>query len=176
MSQAGSLNNAEIPFPPGEIPIDFVTDSGTAVAIANVIEILGGSGATTSASGNVITINVSTSGFTWNEVTSVSPPNPIQIIANNGYICAGTSMVTFLLPLAPALGDSFIILSASSLWQVTQNGSQAVTIGPYSTTAGPTGKTTANTLGDKVEFTYIGIFAGAATFIASPPQGTLTLT
>jgi hypothetical protein len=174
VSQSGRLGITD-----GMLPPDVLTtiegNSGSGSPINNIFEILGTGGVTTSVVGNVLTISAVSSGFTWNTVTSISPPNPIQIMAENGYICAGSSLVTFLLPLAPALGDSFIILSATSKWQVTQNGSQQVTIGPYATTVGPTGMTNSNTLGDKVEFTYIGIFGGAATFIASPPQGTLTL-
>ncbi len=174
MSQSGIAKVTDAILPP-DVPLIFQGNSGSGSAIANIFEILGEGGTTTSVSGNILTINAVSSGFTWNTVTSVSPPNPIQLIAENGYICAGSSQVTFLLPLAPAIGDSFIILAASSKWQVTQNGSQQVTIGPIATTPGATGTTTANTLGDKVEFTYIGIFGGLATFIASPPQGTLTL-
>lgn len=174
MSQSGRTGVTNGMLPP-DVPLVFECNVGSATAAANVLNVLGEAGTTTSGSGNTITIVTVSSGFTWNTVTSVTPTNPIQIVAENGYICAGTSMVTFLLPLAPNIGDSFVILSASSLWQVSQNGSQQVTIGPYASTGGSSGTTTSNTLGDKVEFTYIGIFGGLATFIASPPQGTLTL-
>ena len=131
---------------------------GSATAAANILDVLGGAGTTTTGAGNVITITTMSSGFTWNTVTSIYPPNPIQIVSENGYICTGSSLVTFLLPLAPVLEDNWFILSATSKWQVNQNGSQQVMIGPYATTLGPTGTTNSNTLGDKVEFTYIGIF------------------
>lgn len=169
MSQAGILNvtNSTVP---SDVPIDFVTNSGTAVASLNVINIFGGAGVTTSGSGNTITINVSSTGFTWNVVTSVSPVNPIQIVAQNGYICNGASLVTFILPLAPSIGDTFIILSNTARFQITENGSQQICIGTASSTAG-TGNATSNSTGDQVEFVYVGgnIFRGFA------PQGTITL-
>ena len=62
MSQAGSLNESSGPSPP-DVPIDFVTDAGTAIASLNVINIFGGTNITTSATGNTITINANTTGF-----------------------------------------------------------------------------------------------------------------
>ncbi len=55
MSQAG-LIDIEASNP--QIPTQFDTDSGNAVPIANVLELLGGEGIETSASGNTITISI----------------------------------------------------------------------------------------------------------------------
>lgn len=61
MSQAGPLNaTGDNP----QIPTSFVTDSGTAVPLLNVLDILGGTGISTSASGN--TIFISATGGTTN--------------------------------------------------------------------------------------------------------------
>ena len=54
MSQAGLI---DIEGANPQIPTSFVTDSGTAVPLFNVLEILGGANITTSASGNTITIS-----------------------------------------------------------------------------------------------------------------------
>jgi hypothetical protein len=169
MSQAGSLNESSGPSPP-DVPIDFVTDAGTAIASLNVINIFGGTNITTSATGNTITINATSTGFNWNSVTSVSPLNPIQIVAENGYICDGSSLVTFLLPLAPLIGDTFIIISNTSRFQINENGSQVIAIGTASSTAG-SGNAASNSTGDEVEFVYVGgnIFRGFA------PQGVISL-
>lgn len=167
MSQAGLRSDTTLN---PDIPIDFVTNSGTAAAIDNTIEILGTGGISTSAVGNVITINLSGGGFTWNSVTSASPPNPIQIVPQNGYVCNGVSLVTFLLPLAPNFGDEFIIISNTSTFRITENGAQTMRIGAQITSAG-SGTVTSNTVGDFVQFVYVG----ANNFLSYSPQGTLTV-
>jgi hypothetical protein len=167
MSQSGILNAAETE---PQIPTQFVTNSGTAIPTANTLEILGLNGVSTSALGNIVYISVASSGFTWNVVTSSSPTNPIQIVAENGYICNGSALVTFLLPLAANIGDTFTILSNTARFQIMENGSQQMRVGAVISTAG-NGTATSNTVGDKVEFTYIG----GNIFFASAPQGTLTI-
>jgi hypothetical protein len=154
-----------------DVPTSFITDSGTAIPVLNTLEILGGPGVTTSASGNIITISVAASGFTWNLVTSVSPPNPIQIIAENGYSCQGVSLVTFILPLVPTFGDTFIVASTTSRFQIAANASQQMRVGNTISTAG-SGTVTSNSGGDMVEMVYMG----SNIFQSMSPQGTLTLT
>lgn len=158
---------------PSDVPIEFVTNSGTAIAVANVLYILGVGGVVTSAPGssNTINVTVSGSGFTWNAVTSASPTNPIQIVPENGYACQGVSLVTFILPLAPNFGDTFIIASTTSRFQITANGSQQMRVGNAITSAG-SGTLTSNTVGDFVEFVYLG----SNIFQCFGPQGSLTLT
>jgi hypothetical protein len=56
MSQSGIATFVVQVLPP-TVPTSFLTNSGTAIPLANVIEILGGPGITTSGSGNVVTIN-----------------------------------------------------------------------------------------------------------------------
>jgi hypothetical protein len=171
MSQAGIAKVTDQILPP-DVPLEFVTNSGTATAIANVINILGVGGVTTSAPGssNTIDINVVTTGFTWNVVTSVSPANPIQLVKQNGYSCQGVSLVTFILPLAPTFGDTFIVASTTSRFQINQNGSQQIQIGNAYSTAG-SGNCTSNTVGDFIELVYMG----SNLFQSFAPQGTLTL-
>jgi hypothetical protein len=70
MSQSGSYNAATSN---PQIPIDFVTDSGTAIASANIINVFGAGGTTTSGAGNTITIN-STSSAMLEFTTDVSGP------------------------------------------------------------------------------------------------------
>lgn len=53
MSQAGEIDVIQSH---PEIPIDFITDDGTAIAINNQIEILGDNGVETSGSGNTVTV------------------------------------------------------------------------------------------------------------------------
>lgn len=56
MSQSGPLNNDSGTIP-SNVPIDFITDSGTAEAINNEILVKGALGLSTSGTGNVITIS-----------------------------------------------------------------------------------------------------------------------
>lgn len=110
-------------------------------------------------------------GYTWNIVTSISPPNPIQIVAQNAYVCNGGAQVTFILPLAPTLGDTFLIMSNSATFQITQNGAQSIRIGANLSTPGA-GTATSNTVGDVLELSYVG----GNLFLARAPEGTITLT
>ena len=120
---------------------------------------------------NSITISCTATGnWTWLAVSSTLPVNPIQIVPNTAYICNGPFLVTFLLPLAPTLGDTFIILSNTSRFQINENGAQQICIGSSVSTAG-SGNATSNTVGDQVEFVYVG----GNTFRAFGPQGTITL-
>jgi hypothetical protein len=170
VSQAGILNAVTTPLPP-EIATEYICNTGIAVPAANILNVFGATGTTTEGSGNTITITSVSSGFTWNLVTNVSPVNPIQIVTQNGYSCQGVSQVTFILPLAPTFGDTFIVASTTSTFQITQNGSQKIIFGSASTTAG-SGTLNSNTVGDTVEIVYMG----SNTFQVISPQGTITLT
>ena len=169
MSQAGIAKITDQILPP-DVATIYVCDVGSAVPAANILDVLGGSGAQTVGIGNRITINVNTTGFTWNVVTSSSPTNPIQILSENGYSCQGASLVTFILPLAPAFGDTFIVASTTSRFQINQNGAQQIQIGNAYSTAG-SGNCTSNTVGDFIELVYMG----SNIFQSFAPQGTLTL-
>ena len=170
MSQAGRLNIEDGDLP-GDVPTSFVTNFGTATPSLHVLQVLGSGGIVTTGSGNVITISVNASGFTWNLVTSVFPVNPIQIVGDNAYSCQGVALVTFILPLVPVFGDTFIIASTTSRFQITANGGQQMRIGAVISTAG-SGTCTSNTAGDFVEFVYVG----SNIFQCFSPQGTLTIT
>jgi len=165
MSQAGLV----------QIPLDiaetYVTDVGDAVPAGGILNIIGGIGITTSGSGNTVTINATGMGFSWNTVTPLAPPNPIQIVAENGYICGGVGTTTFVLPLAPSIGDTFKIFSYSSKFRINQNANQIMQIGAAATTLGVTGYLISNSVGDAVSIVYMG----NNTFQDESIQGTLTV-
>ena len=171
MSQAGIVNISDAQLP-SDVPTRFVTDSGIAIPISNIIDIVGAGGATTSALGNTITITVAAApSLTWNLVTSILPVNPIQILKNNAYSCQGSFLVTFLLPLAPAFGDTFIVASTSARFQISANAGQQMRIGNVISTLG-SGTATSRAAGDFLEFVYMG----SNIFQCFAPQGTISLT
>lgn len=147
MSQAGQLNENNEPIPP-EVATEYVTNSGTAVPALNILEVLGAGSITTTGVGNVITISISGTGYTWNTITSAD--NIKQIVAENAYITSGISQCVLVLPLTANVGDSFIVTGLSSLFQITQNANQSIIFGMLTTTTGVGGSITSTGAGDHV--------------------------
>ena len=168
MSQAGYATIEAGNLPP-EVPLFFEGNSGTGTAISNLFEIVGVGGVTTEVTGNVMTISAVSSGFTWNTVTSAT--NPTQLVSENGYICSGVSLCTFLLPLAPSVGDTFKVFSYTSRFQIIPNGGQNIVVGAVTGLIGASGTLTSNAAGDQITMTYMG----GNTFQSEAPQGVLTL-
>ena len=150
MSQAGvaSITKA-VP----SIPTSFVTDSGTAIPVANILEIFGGPGVTVTGVGNIVTINVATSGFNWNIVTSAS--NPITFTPENGYITKGAGSVHFILPPAASVGDTYRIVGYGNLWTIAQNANQSINLGIVSTSVGVGGSIIATGIKDSIELVCV---------------------
>jgi len=151
MSQAGALTEGGNA--PGGNVDQIDADIGFAVPLAGVINIFGGSGVSTSASGNTVTINVSGTGFTWNVVTSAD--NPVTLAPNNGYITKGASAVQFTLPASASIGDDYRIVGYANLWTIAQNANQTMTLGVRTTTAGVTGSLTATAVNDSIELVNV---------------------
>ena len=149
MSQAGANNEKGTP----SIPTQFVCDVGIAVPALNTLDVFGGPGCQTVGAGNVITINVVTSAFTWNVVTSIS--NPVTLVKENGYIAKGASAVDFVLPAAAAVGDTFKIVGYGNLWTIAQNAGQSITIGKLTSTVGVGGSVTATMISDGIELVCV---------------------
>lgn len=93
MSQAGLLD-IEASHP--QIPTSFVTDTGTAIPLSNVLEILGGDGIYTTASGNTVTVsaNIATAGATLPLSTlGVAAFDNTQFTVINGFVQISTGFV-----------------------------------------------------------------------------------
>lgn len=110
-------------------------------------------------------------GFQWQIVTSVSPANPITGAAGKGYICNGSDVVWMILPLSPALGDSFQVVANLQTFYVMQNANQTIRMGAEVTTMGVSGFLVSNFVGDRVIITYMG----SNVFNCSAPEGTFSV-
>lgn len=68
MSQAGIISTTSGPVPPS-VATSYVENTGTAVPVANVLNVLGTNGITTAGSGNTVSISIQ-NGMTANAVTT----------------------------------------------------------------------------------------------------------
>lgn len=131
---------------PSDVATTYVTDSGNAVPAANVLNVLGGLGATTSGAGNTITITVSASGYDWNE-RAIS----FNASANNGYFC--TASLTASLPSGGSLGDSVIFYNdVGATLTVQSTGGDMIQVG--SATSAANGTAVTSTTGSILELVY----------------------
>ena len=119
MSQAGPSSNSVTVNP--AIPTSFPTNLGTAVPVANILNVLGGTGITTSAVGNTITItNTSTQNpttFNTDAGSAVTVANAITFHGTNGITFSGAgSTVTGNLASIPnsALANSSITINTGA--------------------------------------------------------------
>ncbi len=153
MSQGGPLTGSGGIGP--DVATSYVTDSGTAVPAANIINVLGAGGVTTSGSGDTILIDGGSTAFTWQVVTSAD--NPVTLANGNGYIAKGGAAVQFILPATASVGDDFRIVGYGNLWTVNQNASQTITQGIVTSTVGVGGSMTATAITDCVEFLCVTV-------------------
>ena len=96
-------SSAAGPVPPS-VATSYVTDNGVAVPAANILNVLGGVGASTSGAGNTITINVTSASYDWSEQNA-----SFGALPQNAYFC--NVALTVSLPPSGTLqiGDSIII-------------------------------------------------------------------
>ena len=93
----------------------------------------GGVGVTVANAAGSITINATGGGFEWTRVAGVAQALAVQ----NGYIPTNVALTTFTLPVTAALGSVFKIDGeGTGLAVISQNATQQIHYGPFSTTAG----------------------------------------
>jgi hypothetical protein len=143
MSQAGNLGRATSN---PAIPTSFVTNSGTAIPVANILNVLGDTtqGITISASGNTITVHAP-GALDWSTITASQ-----TLAVHHGYICISPGgALSLLLPAASTVGDIIeVTLSGATSFAITQAAGQQVRMGNITTTAGAGGSITSTAQGD----------------------------
>lgn len=149
---------------PSNVPINFVTNSGTAVSVLNTINILGVGGVATSGSGNTVSITVSSAGQTWTDEST-----DFNAVANEGYFCTAT--LTATLPALATQGQtiSFIVDTTDDI-TVQADPTQFIAIGAETSTLGGNAVSTAQ--GDNLVLVYR---SATSTWWAETADATWTL-
>jgi len=107
----------------GAVPIQFDADSGSAAPAAGVLDILGGGGVTTSATGSAVTISTSGGGLAWSEVTGTSQ----AMVAENGYLTNNAGLVTCTLPATAAQFTMLeVVGQGAGGWAIAQQAGQTI--------------------------------------------------
>jgi hypothetical protein len=125
--------------PPPTVATQYTENTGVAVPAANNLNVLGGTGITTSGSGNTILINVVNGGFTWIETAT-----NLGATAQTGIFC--TAALTITLPPTGSLiiGATILIyIDTSSPVIIKANTGQFIQVGNLSSTASGTSTSTA---------------------------------
>ena len=111
MSQAGQISLSSEP----SVPIEFVTNSGTAVPFGNALNILGSGGITTSGSGDTITISLGTEPFTPGSVIFAGAGGDFsQDNANFFYSASSHKLELASLQITGGASNNYVLKSDSS--------------------------------------------------------------
>ena len=134
---------------PGQVNADGQLLIGSTVSPnIRVATLTAGPGINIANASGSITISGPGTGLVWSAPTSATNPNVIAV--GHGYIPKGAGAVTFVLPAAAAVGDTFIIAGYGNLWTITQNALQSITLGAFATSVGVGGSMSATNIRDTV--------------------------
>jgi hypothetical protein len=131
---------------PSNVPINFVTNSGTATSASNNINVFGSGAVSTSGSGNTVTITATSGVMNWFDEAV-----DFGAIVNEGYFCTGA--LTVSLPGGATQGQTVSIICATTGAIIVQaDASQFIAVGAESSSLGGTATSTA--LGDNLILVY----------------------
>jgi hypothetical protein len=148
-----------------DIAEQYDADSGSAIPALGILNILGGTGITTSASGDTVTIDGTE--FPWTEITVTGPT---ALAVNNGYVTNNVALVQVTLPAIAAFGDIIRVEGkGAGLFEIAVAAGQSIRIGNATTTV-TTGTLTATDAGDGV-----GLLCITANTVWMVTEGTGTI-
>ena len=130
---------------PANIPINFITNAGTAVSSANNINVVGAGATSTSGAGNTVTITTTANVLTWTD-EAVN----FAAAANNGYFV--TAVATATLPAASQGQIVIIECDTASVVTIQCQGTQFISVGAQTSVMG--GKATSSKTGDSLYLVY----------------------
>lgn len=148
----------------GNVPTSFFTNAGTAIPVANVLNVLGAGGTTTAGAGNTVTVTTTATVLPWNDIAIATLG-----IVNNGYFC--TAALTLTLPALPTQGQVVIVETVTAGPVVIQaNAGQIIKLG--STSSSVAGTATSTHTGDS---TYLVFRSASSTWSSISTEGTWAL-
>ena len=142
-STNGQLGTAAFP----AYATQFDGNVGSAIPAANILNIIGGTGVTTSAAGNTVTINASVAPVSWSVITLDQ-----TALVNKGYFCNKAGTLALALPALSIVGDIIEVanINTATGTQFTQAAGQQIFIGNTNTTLGAGGTLTSSAVGDSL--------------------------
>jgi hypothetical protein len=152
----------------GGLATIYTCNTGTATPSAGNLNVLGTAGATTTGSGNTITIKTEGT-VAWNVISASQ-----TLAINNGYICVGGGALSLALPAVSTLGDTIrVALNGSTSFTITQAAGQQIKVSGSTSTLGVSGSVASTGSGDTIELVCQ---VANTIWIAPSYNGNLTIT
>lgn len=150
----GELDRVDISSQPPEVATQYDADSGSAVPALSVLNIVGSSGITTSATGSTVTI-IGTSETIFTVTALTDTDSPYTVLSTDFYLTCNVSagVLTIDLPDAPATGRVFIVKDTGG--DAASNNITITTVGAVITIDGST-TFVMNTAYEAVELLFNG--------------------